>query len=151
MRIFDKDNLLSFIIGISIRIFREWKFSSLRQCHAKNKVTPAADANYLSWGCMHWWALNTKASFQHVSQQQQDTDSAWSVWVILMILWKGAVTKTRNRMVCFFRSFPFFPEAIFCHKLKNLSLGIFKIVLKSIHNKLESNRAFYSIPLWPGF
>ena len=65
-----------------------------------------------------------------------------------MKMWKGVVTKTRNGTVHFYPFFSVFPDDIFCHKLKNHSLGISKIILKLIRNELENNKAFNSIPLW---
>ena len=67
-----------------------------------------------------------------------------------MTMWKGVDTKTQNGNVVYilFRSFPFFSlKAILFHKLKNLNLGISKLIMKFTYNEPEDNRVFRSILL----
>ena len=66
-----------------------------------------------------------------------------------MKMWKGWILKPRTGTVYmyFVLFFPvFLLKAILFHKLKNLNLGISKLIMKFTHNKPEDNRVFHSIP-----
>ena len=131
-----------YINNLRIKLF----LFTVQSC--KNMVTPAADANYLSWGCMHWWALDTKASFQHGSQQTTGCiKSAWTVWVILTTMWIGvALVHSVTFRSC--------PEAILYPdinpKIQNSGSYPYNLKLKFV--RIE-NRKYFSVSFYstPGF